>query len=64
MRTLIRKVFLIFAACIILSPGTIFSYSAEKKQILAILPFENLSGYKNIDWISEGIASSLITKLS
>jgi len=64
MRILIRKVFLIFAVCIILSPGTIFSYSAEKKQILAILPFENLSGYKSIDWISEGIASSLITKLS
>jgi len=61
MRTLKRKICLIPAFLIIF---TCLSYSADRKQILAILPFENLSGYKSIDWISEGIASSLITKLS
>jgi len=64
MKILIRKVFLFFAVLIILSTEITFSYSSDEKQILAILPFKNLSGYKNIDWMSEGIAASLITKLS
>jgi len=64
MRISIKNLFLTFAVYILLFAGTTFSYSSDERLILAILPFKNLSGYKSMDWISEGIASSLITKLS
>ncbi len=58
------SVFLISLLMLVVASGAFFYFRAAKVSSLAVLPFENKSSDARIDYLTDGLAESLINNLS